>query len=185
MYPGSEKVKLVTPVNERDHSQGPNSAPVTLVEYGDYECPHCDQANLIVKELRRRFGDDVRFVFRHFPLVSIHPHAQRAAEAAEAAAAQNRFWEMHECLFKNQHALDDEHLQMYATKIGLDTARFNREMKENLYAELVREDVHSGLYGGRVTGTPTFYINGVRHDDTPDLERMLAAIKRVLEVDRS
>src|SRR6476646_7201477 len=114
---------LTLPVSERDHIQGPADAPVTLVEYGDYECPHCGRAYPVVKAIQRHFGRRLRFVFRNFPLAEAHPHAAHAAEAAEAAAAQGRFWEMHDSLFEHQQALDDRHLVEYAGALGLDTSR--------------------------------------------------------------
>jgi protein-disulfide isomerase len=152
------------------------TAPVTLVEYGDYECPYCGQAYVVVKEIERLVGDRMRFVFRNFPLASVHPHAENAAEAAEAAGAQGKFWEMHDCLFENQQALDDIHLMKYAAKVGLDVSRFRRDMAEHRYAPRVRDDFMSGVRSG-VNGTPTFFINGVRHDRSYDLDSLLAAIE--------
>jgi protein-disulfide isomerase len=167
---------LTMPVGPRDHRQGPETAPVTLVEYGDYECPYCGMAHPIVKEIQRRLGDQLCFVFRHFPLTQVHPHAEHAAEAAEAAAGQGKFWQMHDTLFEHQQALDDAHLLQYAVALGLDTDRFVREMTEHVYANRVREDFLSGVRSG-VNGTPTFFINGVRHDGSYDLETLLAAIE--------
>jgi protein-disulfide isomerase len=169
--------RLTLPVGERDHIQGPASAPVTLVEYGDFQCPYCGQAYPIVKEVQRRIGERLRFVFRNFPLTQAHPHAEHAAEAAEAAAGQGSFWQMHDHLFEHQRALDDGHLIGYAVALGLDTGRFERDMTEHAYAGRVREDFMSGVRSG-VNGTPTFYINGVRHDDSYDLDTLLAAIER-------
>jgi protein-disulfide isomerase len=173
----SEIAKLSPPVTESDHAHGPKSAPVTLVEYGDYECPSCGEAYPIIKEVQRQLGNRLRFVFRNFPLTTIHPHAQHAAEAAEAAAEQGKFWEMHDHLFENQRALDDAHLKQYASFLELDLARFEREMSEHAYAARVREDFRSGVRSG-VNGTPTFFINGVRHDDSWDLETLLEVIKK-------
>ena len=175
----SVTAKLTVPVSERDHRQGPDTAPVTLVEYGDYECPYCGQAHLIVKEIQQRLGDQLRFVFRHFPLIQIHPHAEHAAEAAEAAAAQGKFWEMHDTLFEHQQALDDTHLVLYAVALDLDEDRFVREMAEHVYADRVLEDLLSGARSG-VNGTPTFFINDVRHDNSFDLETLLAAIQAAM-----
>jgi protein-disulfide isomerase len=169
--------RLQTPVGERDHSQGPANAPVVLVEYGDFECPDCGRAFPMVKEIQKRLGIELRLVFRHFPNTRIHPHALRAAEAAEAAAAQGRFWEMHDYLFKHQSALEDKHLKHYARKIGLDTARFEHEMDAEHYAPRIKEDYYRSLYTEGITGTPTFYINGLRHNDSVNLERMMTAIK--------
>jgi protein-disulfide isomerase len=166
--------QLTVPVTERDHSQGPSTAPVTLVEYGDYERPYCGAAYPIVKEIRRRLGDRLRLVFRDFPPTTAPPHAEHAAEAAEAAGAQGKFWEMHDLLFEHQRALDDAHLEAYAA-VGLDIERFDREMKGQVHAGRVRADFIGGVRSG-VNGTPTFFINGRRHDDSYDLETLLASI---------
>jgi protein-disulfide isomerase len=154
---------------------GPDAAPVTLVEYGDFECPHCGAAHPIIQEVLRLRGDDIRFVFRHFPLTRIHPHAQQAAEAAEAAAAQNAFWPMHDQLYEHQDALDIDSLVGYAAALGLDTARFQRDLTEHTYAEEVRADFLGGVRSG-VNGTPTFFINGQRHDGAWDTASLLAVI---------
>jgi protein-disulfide isomerase len=168
---------LTPPVSMDDHAQGPETAPVTLVEYGDFECPDCGQAYPIVKAVQQQFGDQLRFVYRHFPLTQIHPHAERAAEASEAAAAQDTFWPMHDILFENQHALGDDHLVDYAGAIGLDIDRFALDLTERTYADRVREQFLSGVRSG-VNGTPTFFINGVRHDASWDFEPLVLAIKR-------
>lgn len=173
----SMRAKLAVPVGNRDHILGPASAPVTLVEYGDYECPYCGAAHGIVRQIQQTVGDQMRFVFRHFPLTQIHPHAEHAAEAAEAAAAQDRFWEMHDVLYENQRALDDWHLVGYAEALGLDAARIARELAEDAYHNRVREDFMSGVRSG-VNGTPTFFINGVRHDGSWEVEPLLYAIER-------
>src|SRR5579872_2835979 len=131
---------LVLPVGERDHAQGPATATVTLVEYGDYECPHCGRAYPIVKEVQRRFGNRLRFVFRNFPLSQAHPHAEHAAEAAEAAGAPGKFWEMHDTLFEHQEALDDPHLVGYAKRLQLDLPQFEEALNEHRFAARVRED---------------------------------------------
>jgi protein-disulfide isomerase len=168
--------QLVLPVSDdRDHIRGPAAAAaVTLVEYGDFECPHCGAAHLVLDELLARFAADVRLVFRHFPLTQVHPHAQRAAEAAEAAGAQGQFWEMHDVLFENQDALDDESLGGYAQDLGLDLVTFLRDLGAGVYAERVREDFMSGVRSG-VNGTPTFFVNGRRHAGPWDLESLAAA----------
>ena len=166
---------LSVPVGEHDHVRGPAEASITLVEYGDFECPFCGMAYPVVRELGRRLGDRLRVVFRHFPLRDQHPHAQHAAEAAEAAAAQGKFWEMHDRLFEHQQALDDGLLIRYAADLGLDTARFRRDLAKHRYREQVQEDVLSGLHSG-VRGTPTFFVNGVRHEGRWELEDLLAAI---------
>jgi protein-disulfide isomerase len=173
---GEENTATLTmPVGDRDHAQGPANAPVTLVEYGDYECPHCGRAHPIVKDVQRRLGKKLRFVFRHFPLATIHPHAEHAAEAAEAAAAQGHFWEMHDAIFEHQDALDDRHLAGYASAIGLDAARLEEELAGHTHAPRVREDFMSGVRSG-VNGTPTFFINGDRYEGSWEAAPLTAAL---------
>jgi protein-disulfide isomerase len=169
---------LTLPVSEdRDHVQGPPDAAVTLLEYGDYECPYCGAAYPIVKQIQEAMGDGLRFVFRNFPITTAHPHAEQAAEAAEAAAAQGRFWPMHDLLYENQQRLEAEDLLAFAAQLGLDVDRFERELREHVHAARVREDFMSGVRSG-VNGTPTFYVNGVRHDDSYDYDTMLGALQR-------
>src|SRR6266850_5019127 len=167
--------KLVLPVAKRDHIRGPIEAPITLVEYGDYECPYCGEAYPIIKAIQEQLGDRLCFAFRNFPLVNSHPHAQHAAEAAEAAGAQGRFWEMHDLLFENQEALDDEDLAQYAATLGLDARRLIGEVMAGTHAARVREDFSSGARGG-VNGTPTLFVNGVRYDGAPGVDALLAAL---------
>ncbi len=167
--------RLVLPVDGRDHVRGPADAPATLVEYGDYECSYCGLAHPIVKEVQRRLGRQLRFAFRHFPLAEIHPHAQLAAEAAEAASAQDRFWEMHDLLYKNQQALDDADLLRYADTLGLDLTRFVNELADRTWESRVREDFMSGVRSG-VNGTPTFFVNGFRHDGAWDTDTLIEAL---------
>src|SRR5690348_13814333 len=163
----SEYSKLSLPVDRnRDHIQGPDTAPITLVEYGDYECPYCGQAYPIIKQIQDYFQDNFRFVFRNFPLTQVHLHAQKAAEAAEEASAQNKFWQMHDYLYEHQQSLDDKHLQKYAKIIGLNLERFNDDMKNHIHASRIREDFLSGIQSG-VNGTPSFYINEIRYDGVP------------------
>ncbi len=169
--------ELSQPVTQEDHARGPETAPVTLVEYGDFECPHCGEAFPIVQELLRREDGNVRFVFRNFPLAQSHPHAQSAAEAAEAAAAQGKFWEMHNKLFHNQNALNEGDLHNYAEQIGMDVQRFEREMSRRMYANEVQQDFLSGVRSG-VNGTPTFFINGQRYDGPLDADGLEAAVER-------
>jgi protein-disulfide isomerase len=171
----SSSATLTPPVSDRDHVIGPPTAPVTLVEYGDYECPYCGMAHPTVIEILRQVGDDVRFVFRHFPLTRIHPHAERAAEAAEAAGAQGRFWQMHDMLYTHQQALEDRDLVLYADAIQLDVPRFVSELQAGVHMPRVREDFLSGVRSG-VNGTPTFFINGRRHDAGYELPTLLAAV---------
>jgi protein-disulfide isomerase len=169
---------LTLPVTEdRDHIQGPTEAAVTLVEYGDYECPYCGAAYPIIKEVQSRMGERLRFVFRNFPITTSHPHAEQAAETAEAAATQDKFWQMHDLLYENQRRLRDPDLRDYAERLALDVERFDKELAEHVHAARVREDFMSGVRSG-VNGTPTFYINGTRHDDSYDVEIMLAALER-------
>jgi protein-disulfide isomerase len=172
--------KLTPPVSERDHVRGSPHAPVTLLEFGDYECPYCGAAHPIVRRVQQRIGDRMRFVFRHFPLVQVHPHAETAAEAAEAAGAQGMFWEMYDALFEHQYALDDLHLIEYATEIGLDVARFQLEVASHVHAARVREDYLSALRSG-ANGTPTFFINGQRHDGSYDEQTLVSALEAALE----
>jgi len=153
--------------------------PSNLVEYGDYECPHCGQSYYIVKELERLLANRLCFVFRNFPLTSIHPHAEHAAEAAEVAGAQGEFWEMHDCLFEHQDAQDDIHLIRYGAMLGLDLPRFSGELREHRYAARMRENFHSGMRSG-VNARPTLFINGVRHDGFYDLGVLLDAIEDIV-----
>jgi protein-disulfide isomerase len=170
---------LSVPVSERDHAQGSPNAAVTLVEYGDFECPHCAAAHAVVTELQKLLGNQLRFVFRHFPLTQMHPHAERAAEAAETAGAQGRFWEMHDLLFEHQQTLDDGHLMRFAETLRLDVIRFAHELQEGVYRERIREDFMSGVRSG-VNGTPSFFINGVRHDGSYELDALLYAIRQAV-----
>jgi len=170
--------ELTLPVSDdRDHIQGPATARVTLLEYGDYECPYCGAAYPIIKQVQERMGERLRFVFRNFPITTSHPHAEQAAEAAEAADGQGRFWEMHDHLYEHQQHLEAEDLVGYAAELGLDVDRFSDELVQHVHEARVREDFMSGVRSG-VNGTPTFYINGVRHDDSYELETLLAALER-------
>lgn len=170
------RVSILTPsIHERDHTKGLEDAPVTLVEYGDYDCPSCGDLYPILRRIQDRLGNRLRFVFRHFPLSEVHPYAQRAAEAAEAAAAQGQFWQMHGHLYEHQDALDDDHLREYAAELGLDTDQFERELHERVHEQRVNEDVQSGTRSG-VTGTPTFFINGERYDGPLEFDRLLWAL---------
>lgn len=176
-----EIAKLSLPVSsKRDHIQGKSSAPVTLVEYGDYECPYCGQAYLIVKEIQQQLKDQLRFVFRNFPLTQVHPHAQQTAEAAEAAGVQKKFWDMHDLLYENQQALDYYHLVEYASILDLDIERFNNDLFSHAYAGRVREDFISGVRSG-VNGTPTFFVNGVRYNYSWDYETLSDRLISIIE----
>lgn len=176
IYQGaSETDRLTLPVTARDHIRGPVDASMTLVEYGDYECPACGAAYPLTEALLDALGDDVRFVYRHFPLRNIHPHAEHAAGAAEAAAAQRHFWEMHAVLFRNQHDLEDEDLARYAAGLRLGLNRFLNDVLTDAYAGRIHEDFRSGVRSG-VNGTPTFFINDLRYDGPRDLASMAAAL---------
>jgi protein-disulfide isomerase len=161
---------------DRDHIQGPDGALLTLVEYGDYECPYCGAAYPIIKEIQAQMGERLRFVFRNFPITTSHPNAQEAAEAAEAADVQGHFWEMHDQLFEHQDHLRLDDLRSYARALGLDLKRFDYELADNLYAQKVRDDFMGGVRSG-VNGTPTFFVNGVRYDGAHNLESLLAAVR--------
>lgn len=180
MARGNLEHKMLTlPVSERDHSQGMDNASITLVEYGDYECPYCGQAYPIIKNIQKILGSQLRFVFRNFPISQIHPHALSAAEAAEAADSQHKFWIMHDYLYEHQDRLDDDDLVQYASTLGLDLDRFSKEVAEHTHAARVREDFMSGIRSG-VNGTPTFYINDIRYDDSWDEDTLLASLKQAI-----
>jgi protein-disulfide isomerase len=168
---------LTEPVGPDDWADGPADAPVTLVEYGDFECPHCAGMEPVIRELRRMAGPGMRFVFRHFPLTSSHPHAEIAAEAAEAAGAQGAFWPMHDMLLANQHALTPRDLIGYAEQLGLDTRQFAADLEQRTFEPAVKADFMSGVRSG-VSGTPTFFINGVRYDGSYDLDSLARAVQK-------
>lgn len=172
--------QLSPPVGPHDHAAGPNDAPLTLVEYGDLECPHCGRAHPIIKAVQRALGNQLRFVFRHFPLKEIHPHAPHAAEATESAGAQGKFWEMHDIIFENQHAMEDADLLRYAKSLGLDGERVAQDLAGRTYTKNVRDDFRSGVRSG-VNGTPTFFVNGHRFDGVwSDDRRFIAALRETL-----
>ena len=172
---GIPSSKLTLPVEGRDHIQGQISAPVMLLEYGDYECPYCGAAHPIVKAVQKHLGDRLCFAFRNFPLTNSHPHAEHAAEAAEAAAAQGKFWEMHDALFENQEALEDDDIAEYAVELGLDAKRLIGEVQNGEHIGRIKEDFKSGVRSD-VNGTPTFFINGTRYDGEMTASAMLAAL---------
>jgi len=167
---------LLNPVHEWDHVRGPADAPLTLVEYGDYECAACGQLFETLQAVQQGCGTRLRLVYRHYPLSGIHKHAQMAAEAAEAAAAQGRFWEMHDLLFEHQDALDLKRLLEYAKQLELDVDRFHRELKQGSYAERVRQDFIAGVQNG-VNGTPGLFLNGVRQPGVFDQPALMALLK--------
>jgi protein-disulfide isomerase len=169
--------RLSQPVDPaRDHVRGDPSAPLTLVEYSDFECPFCGRATGVIHALERRFGSELRYVFRHLPLTDVHGYAEMAAIASEAAAAQGRFWEMHDQLFDHQGQLEIEDLVGYAAVIGLDVERFVRDVEENRYSERVREDVASAEASG-ARGTPTFFVGRTRHVGPYDTETLAAELE--------
>ena len=168
---------LSPPVDpQRDHVRGPADATVTLVEYGDFQCPYCGEAYPVVRELQERFGDQLRFVFRHMPLADLHPRAPFAAEAAEAAAVQGRFWEMHDRLFEHRLELSDSDLREHAKAAGVpDSERFDTELRDGVYAERVEEDYRSGAQSG-VPSTPRFFVNGMIHLGSASYSELSEAI---------
>ena len=175
-----ETPRLQRPIGPDDHITGPDDAPATLVEYGDYECPFCGQAHQIIKQIMEDVGSDLRFVFRNFPLTQSHPRALQAALAAEAAGAQGKFWEMHDMLYENQPDLNIEDLLRYADQLGLDRERFAKDVEESRYMKKIRNDFHSGVRSG-VNGTPSFFINGYRNEGAWDYESLTAAIQEAMK----
>src|SRR5476649_2711302 len=167
---------LIMPISARDHSEGPADAPITLVEYGDYQCPYCGAAYPVVKRLQKTLGKKLRFVFRNFPLTQAHPYAMIAAEAAEAAGLLGKFWLMHDVIYENQEQLSPDSLAQWALKLGLKDKDLEKALQSPEIAKRIKEDRHSGIRSG-VNGTPTFYINGIRHDGSPDHESLLAALE--------
>ena len=163
--------ELKPPVGPNDHTQGPLDAAIMLVEYGDYECPYCGEAYPELKAVQKAMGDSLCFVFRNFPLSNAHPHAERAAEFAEAAATIGRFWEMHDLLYENQDALDDRSLVRYATQLGLDKALIESALGGE-FAARVRRDFTSGVRSG-VNGTPSLFVNGERYDGPRDADTLI------------
>jgi protein-disulfide isomerase len=168
-------MSLKPPVGPQDHVQGNPDAPIELVEYGDFECPFCGQAYNSVKAVQAALGDHLRFVFRNFPLAQAHPHALPAAQAAEAAGLQGRFWEMHDVLFEHQDKLDEPSLFRFAGALGLDMERFGRDFASPEVAAKIRADFLSGARSG-VNGTPTFFVNGERYDGSWAPEDFIAAL---------
>ena len=170
---------LKVPISSSDHVEGNATAACTLVEYGDYQCPHCGRAYPIVKRIQKHFGDRLRFVFRNFPLNEIHPEAESAAEASEYAAAHGKFWQMHDALFENQVNLGLGIYQEFAKELGLDPAALRDALKLGKFRERVRADFNGGVRSG-VNGTPTFFINGQRHDNSFDFETLSETIEAAM-----
>ena len=169
--------KLSVAVNAQDHVQGNPDALWTIVEYGDYECPHCGTAYPVVKRLQEYLGDKLRFVFRNFPLQEMHPHAEHAAETAEFAGESGQFWEMHDLLFENQQSLEDKFLLQFAGELGLSSDKLSESLRERTFRDHVVSDFRGGVRSG-VNGTPTFFINGKRHDGSYQFDDLLVAIER-------
>ena len=173
------RFELTEPIIATDHVIGPWHAPVTIVEYGDFECPNCKQAAPAVKLLLKSFANHVRFVYRHFPLEAVHPHALKAAEAAECAGDQGKFWEMHDLLFDHQAHLEIRHLHRYAESLELEMTRFNAEMSSQIFLQRIREQIQSGNDSG-ARGTPTFFVNGRIEDVSFGLSSLFDAVKKAL-----
>lgn len=171
----TEPNRLTTSVSDRDHCQGSSSARITLVQYGDYQCPACQAAHEMLPAIQQQLGEQIRFVFRHFPQSHLHPNAYHAAEASEAAASQNKFWEMHHHLLQHQTRLEDSHLVEYAIALYLDVNQFLAEMSSDCHMARVQADIDSGIQSG-VIKTPTFFINTLKYDDSQSLEALLEKI---------
>ena len=175
----SASVTLTPPVSARDHSEGHSKAPLTLVEFGDYQCPYCGAAYPVIKRLQKTLGSKLRFIFRNFPLTQAHPYAMVAAEAAEAAALQGKFWEMHDLMYENQEDLEPGALSAWAEQIGLTLEEFGTAIREGEITRRIKEDRVSGIRSG-VNGTPCFFINGARYDGLADYEPLHTALEEQL-----
>jgi protein-disulfide isomerase len=175
---------LKVPITAEDHAQGPENADATLVEYGDYECPHCGRAYPIVKQVQKHFAKRLRLIFRNFPLGEMHPHAEAAAEVAEFAGSQDKFWEMHDLLFENQARLGDALFSELGKKLKLSTAAMQQALEHDTFEARVRADFSGGVRSG-VNGTPTFFINGHRHDGSFEFETLVSAIQEAMDVAKS
>ena len=171
----NDSTTLTPPVSVRDHIAGHDDTPVTLVEYGDYQCPYCGEAHSVIKRLQKALGKKLRFVFRNFPLTHAHPYAMMAAQTAEASALQGKFWEMHDFIFEHQESLQPEALPAWANELGLDMRKFATAIKEGGVVKRIEEDRASGIESG-VNGTPTFFINGVPYEGEDDYESLHAAL---------
>lgn len=175
----SDMAKLKIQVSQEDHAEGPQDAPLVLVEYGDYQCPHCKRAFPVVKRLQKALGDRLKFVFRNFPLSTMHPDAMNAAKVAEAAALQGKFSEMHDMLYENQLALDVKSLEKYAAKLGLKAGTVEMALADTEIEARIEKDFDGGVRSG-VNGTPTFFVNGIRYDEDWDYVPFLSALKATL-----
>jgi protein-disulfide isomerase len=172
----TQPTNLTLAVGDRDHRQGPDRATITLVQYGDYECPYTRRSTNVIRAIQQQLGDQLRFVFRNFPLSEIHPHALHAALAAEAAGSQGQFWPMHDAIFQHQHTLGDADLTRLAEELVPELPRFVADLVEQRHLPRIEEDVEGGARSG-VEGTPTFFINGVRYEGSWDLEQLLSALR--------
>lgn len=177
---GNQFFRLTEPVSAMDHVRGPEHAPVTVVEYGDFECPNCKQAAPAIKLLLERFAEQVRFAYRHYPLEEVHPHALMAAQAAECAGAQGQFWPMHDLLFEHQLHLKVNQLHGYAERLPIDMVRYSAEMDDQVYLQRIREHQRSGRDSG-VRGTPTFFVNGRIHDVSFGIHSLFDAVQALLK----
>ncbi len=175
MNQANERNRLSVPPSERDRIQGTLDVPVVLVKYGDYQSPDCGEAHRMIKAIQQELGNRLGFVFRHFPQTSIHSQAQKAAEAAEAAAAQGKFWQMHDTLFEHQEALDNGYLVEYANNLGLDISKFLQDLSKQVHIDRINKDIESGLQSS-VTAAPALFINGNRYGDRWNIEQLMAAI---------
>ncbi len=176
----SAGTRLTVPVGPQDHAAGRDDAALTLVEYGDYQCPYCGQAYPIVKDLQRVFADSLRMVFRNMPLANVHPHAELAAEAAEAVALQGAFWPMHDLLFENQHDLEEPSLLRFAEEAGADSAEVASVLAQGTVRRRVNDDIESGIRSG-VNGTPTFFVNGQRYDASWEYDSLHDYLQEILD----
>ena len=174
-------MSLSVAVGKSDHAQGPENAPVTLVEYGDYQCPYCADVHPMIQSIVKTMGASLRFVFRHMPLSDVHPYAQYAAEAAEAAGAQGKFWEMHDAIYDHQSDLGSDLMHTLALALNLDMPRFEADMEVRRYRPRVKRDFMGAMRSG-VSATPTFFINGERYEGNPEQRALLTALQRTLAV---
>ncbi|MBA3550467.1 MAG: thioredoxin domain-containing protein [Nannocystis sp.] len=181
--PDADTLPLKAPVTDRDHSRGPPDAPVTLVEYGDYECPYCRRAHQVMKTLLHTMHDRLRFVYRNFPLTTLHPHAALAAQASEAADLQGTFWEMHDTLYEHRDARELVDIQQYAVALGLDLDQFVADMASEEVMNRVKEEFRGGVRSG-VNSTPTFFLNGARYNGDYDLQSLTAALEKAAGANR-
>ncbi len=176
----AQQTRLAVPVSERDHSQGPATAAIIMVQYGDYECPYTRQSTTVVRAIQQQLGEQLRFVYRNFPLTEIHPHALHAALAAEAAAMQGMFWQMHDYIFHHQHTLEDADLAQFAEAVGLDLQQYARALADQRSLARIEEDVEGGERSG-VQGTPTFFIKGVLYRGSWEHDALLAALQAAIQ----